>query len=69
MTEKEKALARITSELEGFAQLLEPHLWKSAEAKKSGGQERWSARKALAFILATSLLAWAVVLALIYMLV
>jgi hypothetical protein len=68
MTEKEeeKGPPEIANELEKFAGLLDPHLADSSEVKKSASTERWSALKATIFILGTSLILWALVIALIY---
>jgi hypothetical protein len=68
MTEKDEAKAprEIANELEKFAGLLDPHVADASEVKKSDSPERWSALKATIFILGTSLLLWALVIALIY---
>lgn len=68
MTEKkeEKASPEIANALEKFVGLLDPHLADASEVKKSDSTERWSALKATIFILGTSLILWALVIALLY---
>ena len=68
MTEKEEdeLPADISHELETFAYLLDPHLSESKKVSEPAGAQRWSIPKALAFIFGTSLLIWALIIALIY---
>jgi len=61
-----KAPAEIANELEKFAELLDPHLSSSSEVKNPGSTKRWSALKAAVYIFGTSLIVWALILALAY---
>jgi hypothetical protein len=64
--EEKKAPAEIESQLEKFAELLDPHLSTPSEVKDADITKRWSARKAAAIIIGTSLIVWALVLLLGY---
>jgi hypothetical protein len=68
MTEKvdDESLAEISHELETFAYLLDPHLAESKKAREPAGAQRWPILKVLAFIFGTSLILWALIIALIY---
>ena len=58
--------AEISHELESFAYLFDPHLSESKKVREPAGAQCWSIPKALAFIFGTSLLIWALIIALIY---
>jgi hypothetical protein len=62
---EEKAPAVIAQELETVVRLFDLHLEASKEVGKSAGTERWPALAAIAFIVGTSLLIWALIFALI----
>jgi hypothetical protein len=64
--EEGKVSAEISNGLEKFAELLDPHLSDSLETKESKSTERWSALKATVYILGTSVVVWALILALVY---
>lgn len=68
MTEKEeeKMPAGASEELGKVARLLDPHLSDTADIKRRRSPDRWPVLKALVFIFGTSLLIWALVIALIY---
>jgi hypothetical protein len=66
MDKEEEDVLEIAHELERFAELLDPHLADSSDVEKSDSTERWSALKAAIFIFGTSLILWALILALIY---
>ena len=64
--EQESNSSDRSDELEEVAQLLDPHLSHKVDIKKPAGTERWPVLTALTFIFGTSLLIWALVIALIY---
>ena len=59
--EEESATGPKTDALEFLARLLDPHLH-SAERPHERAKPRWSRRKAFAFILAASLILWALII-------
>lgn len=63
---EEKTPSEIESKLEKLAELLDPHLSTSSEVKDADITKRWSVRKAAALIIGTSLIVWALILALAY---
>lgn len=67
MTEKrkEKSPAEIGGDLEILARFLDLHLSESKTAQEPVSTQRWPVLKALVFIFGTSLLIWALVIALV----
>ncbi len=66
---EEKAPAAIAQEMETVARLFDLHLEASKAVERSAGTERWPALAAIAFIVGTSLLIWALIFALLYYLI
>ena len=64
--EEDESPAEFSHELETFAYLLDPHLRESKKVREPAGAQRWPVLWALAFIFGTSLLIWALIIALIY---
>jgi hypothetical protein len=61
-----KVPAEIANDLEKFAEFLDPHQSDSLEVEESRSTKRWSVLKAAIYILGTSLVVWALILALVY---
>ena len=60
-TKRERAAVERSARLELYAKLLDPHLAQT-ERQNEVAKRRWSLRKSMAFIIAASVLLWALII-------